>query len=159
VNAEPQKPRTVVKTYHGREQQATTAFVQDSEVMARNGYFPTSQNYNPGSYGVGSFIIAALLCFVCIGIIVFIYMLVVKPPGVLTVTYELREEQSAATQPQTLSASPPPMRYFLLQGSEVTGPHDASLLRALRSAGQISNETLVCLEGSEQWTEVATVLP
>ncbi len=127
--------------------------------MARDGYFPTSQNYNPGSYGAGSFLIAALLCFVCIGIIVFIYMLVVKPPGVLTVTYELREEQRAAANPLPISASPPPMRYFLLQGSEVTGPHDASLLRALRSAGQINNETLVCLEGSEQWIELAAVLP
>lgn len=33
---------------------------------------------------------ALLLCVIVIGILVFIYMLIVKPAGTLTVTYELR---------------------------------------------------------------------
>ena len=33
---------------------------------------------------------ALLLCLLLIGIVVFIYMLIVKPPGTLTVVYEYR---------------------------------------------------------------------
>jgi predicted Zn-ribbon and HTH transcriptional regulator len=58
--------------------------------MAAQGYFPTSQSWVPGQWGVGAFIIAFLLCFILIGILVVIYMLIVKPDGTLTVTYEWR---------------------------------------------------------------------
>jgi hypothetical protein len=58
--------------------------------MAAVGYFPTSQSWAPGSYGCGAFLIALLLCVVFIGILVFVYMLIVKPDGTLSVTYELR---------------------------------------------------------------------
>jgi len=66
------------------------AFKDDSEKMAAKGYFPTSQSWVPGSYSCGAFIVALLLCIIFIGILVFIYMLIVKPAGVLSVTYELR---------------------------------------------------------------------
>jgi len=58
--------------------------------MAAAGYFPTSQVWAPGTYGCGAFLIALLLCVVLIGIIVFVYMLIVKPDGTLSVTYEWR---------------------------------------------------------------------
>ena len=58
--------------------------------MAAHGYVPTSQTWTPGEYGCGSFLVALLLCLLVIGILVFIYMLIVKPPGTLTVTYEYR---------------------------------------------------------------------
>jgi hypothetical protein len=57
---------------------------------AAKGYFPTSQSYAPGSYGCGAFLAALLLCVILVGILVFIYMLIVKPERVLTVTYEYR---------------------------------------------------------------------
>ncbi len=63
--------------------------------MAQKGYFPTSQSYAPGAYGCGTFVVALLLCFVLIGIIIFIYMLLVKPEGTLSVTYEYREAAAA----------------------------------------------------------------
>lgn len=143
---------TVVKTYHGREQAAAQAFQSDAAAMAAKGYHPTSQQYAPGSYGCGSFIIAALLCLVLIGIIVFIYMLVVKPPGVLTVTYEYRA-------PMAQQASPPPnVRYFLFTVAGVTGPYDVATLRAMWSANQIAAGASCCLEGSEEWQDCGAVL-
>ena len=58
--------------------------------MAANGYFPSSQSFVPGAWGCGNFIFALILCFLLIGIIALIYMLLVKPDGVLSVTYEYR---------------------------------------------------------------------
>lgn len=85
----------LVKTYRGSERGAFASFQADSPNMARQGYFPTSQSWAPGSYGCGSFILALLLCFVLIGFIVFVYMLLVKPNGVLSVTYEYQEPAEA----------------------------------------------------------------
>ena len=62
--------------------------------MAAQGYFPTAQTWAPGTYGCGAFLLALLLCFIIIGIVVFIYMLIVKPAGTLSVTYELRSVAS-----------------------------------------------------------------
>jgi len=93
-----------VKTYRGTQQQANEAFQRDAASMAEKGYFPTAQSWAPGAYGCGAFLVALLLCFVLIGIGVFIYMLIVKPDGTLSVTYEFRSlpasvnEQAAATE-------------------------------------------------------------
>lgn len=87
----------LVKTYKGTEAAATEQFRKDASVMAAQGYFPTSQSYAPGSYGCGSFLVALLLCVILIGIVVFIYMLFVKPDGVLTVSYEYRTSAPSAT--------------------------------------------------------------
>jgi len=62
----------------------------DAARLAAQGYFPISQSWAPGSYGCGAFLLALLLCVVLIGILVFIYMLIVKPAGTLSVTYEFR---------------------------------------------------------------------
>jgi hypothetical protein len=80
----------VVRTYRGSQAAATKDFRADAASMAASGYFPTSQSWAPGSYGCGAFLVALLLCFLLIGILVFIYMLFVKPSGTLTVTYEWR---------------------------------------------------------------------
>ena len=81
--------KTVVKTYKGSQEQATKEYQKDAVRMAHQGYTPTSQVWTPGSYGCGTFILALLLCVLIIGILIFIYMVIVKPPGALTVTYTL----------------------------------------------------------------------
>lgn len=91
-------PKTVVRTYKGSIQDATAAFKKDALEMAKYDYYPTSQNYTPGQYGCGSFIIALLLCLILVGILVFIYMLIVKPPGVLSVTFEHRSDTQASME-------------------------------------------------------------
>lgn len=80
----------VIKWYRGDQTSATALFQADSIKMAAKGYFPVSQSWAPGQWGAGAFITALLLCLIVIGILVFIYMLVVKPDGTLTVTYERR---------------------------------------------------------------------
>lgn len=58
--------------------------------MAAQNYYPISQTWAPGAYGCLHFLLALFLSFIIIGIFIFIYMLIVKPDGTLTVTYELR---------------------------------------------------------------------
>lgn len=88
----------IVKTYKGSQDEPTRVFQEDVEVMAAKGYFPTSQSYAPGSYGCGAFLIALILCFLIIGILILVYMLLVKPDGVLSVTYEFRGTAASKAQ-------------------------------------------------------------
>jgi hypothetical protein len=83
-----QFPPTVVRVYRGAQQaDAIRAFQRDAATLAQSGYQPTSQSWAPGQWGCGAFLVALLLCFVLIGILIFIYMLIVHPSGTLTVTY------------------------------------------------------------------------
>ena len=82
--------QVVIRTYKGSQARAMELYQSDSARMAAAGYFPTSQVWAPGTYGCGAFLIALLLCFILIGIVVFVYMLIVKPDGTLSVTYEFR---------------------------------------------------------------------
>jgi hypothetical protein len=85
-----EQKNVIVRRYIGSQSGAMATYQSDSAKMAAQGYFPTSQVWTPGEYGCGAFLFALLLCFVLIGIIVFIYMLIIKPDGTLAVTYELR---------------------------------------------------------------------
>ena len=89
----------MIKTYRGTQAQATAAFLADAQRMAAQGFVPTSQSWAEGSYGCGSFLIALVLCLLLIGILIFVYMLIVKPAGTLTVTYELRSSAAAQAGP------------------------------------------------------------
>lgn len=84
--------KTFVKTYVGSQAEVTVQFQNDAIRMAEKRYFPTSQSWAPGAYEWPAFLVAILLCFVIIGFLAFLYMLLVKPNGTLTVTYELRKE-------------------------------------------------------------------
>lgn len=90
MNTRPQK--IIVKNYTGDKETANRKYKQDVMKLEELGYYPISQNWTPGSYGCGAFLIALLLCFLLIGILIFIYMLIVPPAGTLTVTYELKTE-------------------------------------------------------------------
>jgi hypothetical protein len=83
--------RVIVRSYRGNQSDSDAAFQEDAVAMAARNYFPTSQSWAPGQWEAGAFVIAFLLCFILIGFVVFVYMLIVKPDGTLTVTYELRE--------------------------------------------------------------------
>ncbi|MCV2361435.1 zinc ribbon domain-containing protein [Paucibacter sp. TC2R-5] len=95
-----EKKKHIVEEYRGNEAQARKLFLKDAEKQAAKGYYPTSENFTQGTYGCGSFIFALLLCFVIVGIFIFIYMILVKPPGTLTVTYEFREVAQEKQCPQ-----------------------------------------------------------
>lgn len=86
MNQEP----SVIKIYPGNQTQAMLAFQADSAMMATQGYAPTSQTWVAGSHGCGTFLVALVLCVIGVGIFIFFYLLMVPPPGNLSVTYELR---------------------------------------------------------------------
>lgn len=89
----------LVRKYSGSEKIVSELFQKDSLELAKIGYRPVSQNWIPGSYGFGSFIMATLLCFIIIGFLVFIYMMIVKPDGSLTVTFEREsKKETVATK-------------------------------------------------------------
>lgn len=87
------RQHTIVRTYRGTEAQAIAAFQTDAVKMGALGYYPTTQAWAAGTYGCGAFLGALLLCFLLVGVLIFVYMLIVKPPGTLTVTYGLRERE------------------------------------------------------------------
>jgi hypothetical protein len=81
------EPPTVVRAYGGKQQaDAIAAFKQEATILAERGYTPTSQSWAPGQWGCGAFLIALILAIVLIGILIFLYLLIVKPEGTLTVT-------------------------------------------------------------------------
>ncbi len=90
LNKKTSKQHTIIKTYRGNQKQATDAFQADILKMEAQGYYPVSQTWAPGSYGCGAFLLALILCLILVGILAFIYMIIVKPDGTLSVTYELR---------------------------------------------------------------------
>lgn len=75
-------------SYRGTLASATAKFQADAAVREKQGWYPVTQNYVQGSWGCGYFLLALLLCFVLIGFIALIMMLIVKPEGTLVVTYE-----------------------------------------------------------------------
>ena len=96
-----------VKTYTGKEAEATMNFQADAAVMAAQGYSPVFQSWAPGQWQSRSFIIVLLLCLLIVGIPALVYMLVVTPDGALTVTYVGSRGDpapEAASRPQPANA-------------------------------------------------------
>lgn len=86
---------TFSRKYRGSPGATHRKFRWDAKRLARKGWKPVSQRYEEGSWGLLAFLIALLLCIVLIGILVFIYMIIVKPKGkgALYVTYERTLEE------------------------------------------------------------------
>ncbi|AQQ01253.1 hypothetical protein B0W48_16645 [Pseudoalteromonas aliena] len=91
------RKKVIIKSYIGKQDKANSLFQADSVKMAENNYYPKTQNWSQGQYGCGAFLIALALCLLFIGILIFIYMLIVKPDGTLSVTYELKETPDTKT--------------------------------------------------------------
>jgi hypothetical protein len=87
------------RVYRGSLEAATLAFQRDQGPMKQGQWYPTSQTYQPGSWSAGAFILALVLCLLLVGFLVFIYLVVVKPPGTLVVTYEYRGEGQPSAPP------------------------------------------------------------
>lgn len=86
-----EQAKLVVKTYTGSQAEAMRQFQADAINMAGESYFPTSQSWAPGQWSGRAFAVAILLIILFgLGIFILAYMLIVKPDGTLTVTYERR---------------------------------------------------------------------
>lgn len=80
---------TLVRSYRGDQTAATRMYQADAARMGRLGYRPMTVQWTPGQYSPAAFLVAVILCFLLIGILIFAYMVLVKPPGSLNVTYHL----------------------------------------------------------------------
>jgi hypothetical protein len=81
----------LVKTYTGKQGEATALFRADRIEMATQAYFPTWQCWTPGEWARETYIFAALLIpLLGIGLLRLAYLLIVEPDGALAVTYERR---------------------------------------------------------------------
>ena len=85
------KKKTVIKEFKGSEAGARKQMDSFSRKMKKKNYHYVSDNYTEGKYGLLAFLFALLLCVVLIGIIILISMLIIKPAGTLTVTYEYQD--------------------------------------------------------------------
>ncbi len=90
--------QVLIKMYTGSQAKATALYQADVTAMAAQGYFPTSQSWVPGTRSASDFIAALFLCFLLIGFLIFLYMLIVPPVGTLSVTYEHRASVANATK-------------------------------------------------------------
>ena len=113
------KPGSVIRTYHGQQQaDAVTAFQWEAAAFAQRGYVPSSQSWAPGQWGAGAFVAAILLMFVLVGFLVFLYLLIVKPEGTLTVTYVRQAEEAPAPAPPDDTAVSPSLARRLAELDE-----------------------------------------
>ena len=88
----------LVKTYTGKQGEATALFQAACIEMATQAYFPTWQSWTPGEWARETYIFAVLLIpLFGIGILRLAYLLIVEPDGTLTVTYERRAESKHAS--------------------------------------------------------------
>ncbi len=95
---------TIVRAYWGAQQSdAVRVFEQDASELARFGYQPRMLSWAEGRWGCGAFVVALLLAVILVGLLMFLYMLVVRPDGILTVAYARRDILPASG----ISASPP----------------------------------------------------
>ena len=84
------RPRSFIISYRGGQKDATDTFGAEARAFADMGYVPVSQSWAPGQWSFSAFVVVVLLALFVVGILILIYMLIVKPGGTLTVAYELR---------------------------------------------------------------------
>jgi hypothetical protein len=99
----------LVKTYTGKQGEATALFQADCIEMSTQAYFPKWQCWTPGEWAREPYIFAVLLIpLFGIGILRLAYLLIVKPDGTLTVTYELARRRSDRMRAATSANGPLP---------------------------------------------------
>jgi hypothetical protein len=110
---------TIVRTYRGKQQSdVAVQFRKDAQGYARWGYEPSSQSWASGQWGWGAWLAAFALCLLLVGILVFIYMLIVKPDGTLTVTFVMRAAPVPPAPTSPIGEAAPPLQERLTRLQE-----------------------------------------
>ena len=91
-------PPVLARAYRANNYQQVTALAaEDAPAMAAKGYVPVGQQYVEGSWSSAAWIIAIILIFFVLGILVLLYMILAKPQGTLTVTYQRQVPQPTSS--------------------------------------------------------------
>ena len=81
-------PATLLRVYIGNQQADTAeALAREAALLGQAGYRPTTQSWAQGQWGCGAWLVALLLSILVIGLVVFLFLVIVKPDGTLTVTF------------------------------------------------------------------------
>jgi hypothetical protein len=94
VPSGPDRPIILARVYPGYHEAAVELFQMDAELLTAHGYVPIGQSYAEGRWRTGLVVLAIVLCLVLIGLPLLAYMVAVRPPGSLAVSYELRGSAS-----------------------------------------------------------------
>lgn len=88
---------TLVRSYRGRQSAAITKFQLEAARLELESFEPSNQMWEPGNWGCLAFVLAAcLIPLFGIGLLIILGLIIVKPPGTLTVTYKrVRRSESA----------------------------------------------------------------
>jgi hypothetical protein len=86
---------TFIRTFRGKSQ--SDAITEAHKYAAQHHVEIVSQSWEAGHWSGASFLVALLLCFVLIGLLVFVYMLIVKPAGELTVVFRYPQPGEAVS--------------------------------------------------------------
>lgn len=83
----------IVRTFRANSPaSAVRWYEQDLSDLVDHGYLPATQTWQSGEWGFGAFLVAlVLLLLFGIGVLLFAYLLVVRPPGTMIVTYVRRD--------------------------------------------------------------------
>jgi hypothetical protein len=82
----------IVRTFRANSPASAARWYQeDLSDLVDHGYLPVTQTWQPGEWRSGAFVAALLLLFVGIGVLVFLYLVVMRPPGTMIVTYVRRD--------------------------------------------------------------------
>lgn len=101
-----QPPSPIVRVYRGSQQaDVNRKFQEEAGRLGHVGYEPSTQSWAQGQWGCGAWLFALLACIVVVGLLVFLYMLIVKPEGTLTVTFVYRGLTAAGTAGATTAQS------------------------------------------------------
>ena len=101
----PGATRTV--RYQGEHDWAAAQAEGEAQELALHHWFPISESYVPGSWGVGAWVVGVVTVVLLVGIILLVYLLTTKPAGELVVVYEYRPPTPA---PATQGTDPPTYR-------------------------------------------------
>jgi Flp pilus assembly protein TadB len=81
------RPTSFILTYRGHHGDAARDFAAEARAFDDMGYLPVSLSWAAGEWSLSAFVAAILLVFFYIGVLVLLYMLIIKPSGTLMVVY------------------------------------------------------------------------
>jgi hypothetical protein len=112
---------TKTRRYAGKYEEAMGWFQADAKANAAQYWYPINEQYVPGSWGCGAWVLAFLAMVFLVGILIVAYMIAVRPAGELIVTYEYR--------PPTVAAPPLPTAPVAVAGDTMPCPRCAETIK------------------------------
>lgn len=138
-------PATLTRVYPGKPEAAAWLMREDAARLEPHGYVAISQNYAPGEWGCGAWVLAFFLLIFIVGLLVIAYMIAVHPDGTLTVVYERRGQALATPAPATASQQAPAQAF-----------PSASIATDLAASGA-ETPTKICPQCAEQVKAAALI--